>query len=52
MYDFNHFALDDQARDVMSQFQSDLAALQAKMDSHPGAVWRLYPREVRVDINA
>jgi arachidonate 15-lipoxygenase len=52
MHDFNDFALDAQAENVMSQFQDDLAALQAKMDSRPGAVWRLYPRELKVNINA
>ena len=36
----------------MLQFQSELAALQAKMDSHPHAVWRVYPRELKVNINA
>jgi hypothetical protein len=52
MHDFNLFALDKPARDVMSQFQNDLAELQKQMDSHPGAVWRLYPRELKVNINA
>jgi hypothetical protein len=52
MHDFNSFALDDPARDVMSQFQNELAALQENMDSHPGAVWRLYPSELKVNINA
>jgi arachidonate 15-lipoxygenase len=52
MHDFNEFALDPQAENVMQQFQNDLAKLQRKMDSHPGAVWRLYPRELKVNINA
>ena len=52
MHGFNKFALDAQAEKVMSQFQDRLVAVQAKMDSHPGAVWRLYPRELKVNINA
>ena len=36
----------------MLQFQSELAKLQAKMDSQPHAVWRIYPSELKVNINA
>ena len=52
MDDFNRVALDYRARAAILQFQSDLAALEAAMDSQPGAVWRLYPRELKVNINA
>ncbi|MDT5075933.1 MAG: hypothetical protein QOJ80_570 [Mycobacterium sp.] len=52
MDDFNRIALDYRAKAAMLQFQSELAALQARMDSHPSAVWRLYPRELKVNINA
>ena len=52
MDDFNRVALDYRARAALLQFQSDLAALEAAMDSQPGAVWRLYPRELKVNINA
>ena len=52
MDDFTHVALDYRAKAVMLQFQSELATLQAAMDSHPWAVWRLYPRELEVNINA
>jgi arachidonate 15-lipoxygenase len=52
MDDFNRVALDYRAKAAMLQFQSELAALQAAMDSHPRAVWRLYPHELKVNINA
>ena len=52
MDDFNHVALDYRAKAAMLQFQSELAELQAEMDSQPGAVWRLYPSELKVNINA
>jgi hypothetical protein len=52
MDDFDDVALDYHAKAAMLQFQSELAALQAAMDSHPCAVWRLYPRELKVNINA
>ena len=52
MDDFSTIALDYRAELAMSQFQSDLAKLQAQMDSHPRAVWRLYPNQLKVNINA
>jgi len=52
MDDFNRFAPDYRAKAALLQFQSELAALQAAMESHPWAVWRLYPRELKVNINA
>ncbi|OSC32543.1 hypothetical protein B8W69_01880 [Mycobacterium vulneris] len=52
MDDFNRIALDNRARAAMLRFQSELLALQADMDSHPGAVWRIYPRDLKVNINA
>jgi hypothetical protein len=52
MDDFTDIALDYRAKAAMLQFQSELAALQAAMDSQPWAVWRLYPRELEVNINA
>jgi hypothetical protein len=52
MHNFNDIALDDYARAAMLRFQGELLALQARMDSHPHAIWRLYPLELKVNINA
>jgi arachidonate 15-lipoxygenase len=52
MDDFTCVALDYRAKAAMLQFQSELAGLQAAMDGRPGAVWRLSPRELKVNINA
>jgi hypothetical protein len=52
IHNFNDLALDDRARAATSRFQSELLELQAKMDSHPRAVWRVYPRGLKVNINA
>jgi hypothetical protein len=52
MHNFNDIALDDKARAAMSRFQSALLELQAEMDRHPHAVWKIYPRDLKVNINA
>jgi hypothetical protein len=52
MHNFNRLALDYRAKAAMLQFQTDLAVLQLKMDSHPHAVWQLCPRDLKVNINA
>ena len=52
MDDFNRIALDYRAKAAMLRFQSELAALQARMDSRPRAVWQLSPCELKVNINA
>ena len=52
MDDFTYLALDDSAKAAMEQFQSELAELQAEMDSQPRPVWRLDPRDLKVNINA
>ena len=52
IHSFNHLALDDDARAAMSRFQRELLALQEKMESQPHAVWRIYPRDLKVNINA
>ena len=52
MDNFDNVALDYRAQLVMIQFQADLAKLQAKMESEPRAVWRVYPSDLKVNINA
>jgi hypothetical protein len=52
IHNFDRLALDYRAKAAMLQFQTDLAVLQLKMDSRPRAVWRLYPRDLKVNINA
>jgi hypothetical protein len=52
MHNFDRLALDDRAEAAMSQFQTDLAELQLKMDNHPHAVWQVHPRDLKVNINA
>lgn len=52
MHNFNDLALDDKARAAMFRFQGELLKLQAQMDSQPHAVWRVYPRDLKVNINA
>ena len=52
MHNFSDLALDYRAKAAMLQFQTDLAVLQLKMDSQPHAVWRICPRDLKVNINA
>ena len=52
MHNFDRLALDYRAKAAMLQFQTDLAVLQLKMDSRPHAVWRIYPRQLKININA
>jgi hypothetical protein len=52
IHNFNDIALDDKARAAMSRFQSALLELQAEMESQPYAVWKVYPRDLKVNINA
>jgi hypothetical protein len=52
MYDFSYLAGSFRAQAAMSQFQSELAALQAQMDSASDAVWRVEPKDLKVNLNA
>ena len=51
IHNFDDLVLPD-ARPALRRFRSELNGLQAKMDSQPRAVWRLYPRQLKVNINA
>jgi arachidonate 15-lipoxygenase len=52
MYDFSYLARSFRAKEVMTQFQSELAALQAQMDSQQYEVWRVVPKDLKVNLNA
>ncbi len=52
MHDFSYLALDDQARACFAEFNRNLDALQAAMEQEPWAVWKLYPKVLKVNINA
>jgi len=52
MYDFSYLARSLRAKEVMTQFQSELAVLQAKMDSQQHEVWRVEPKDLKVNLNA
>lgn len=52
MYDFSYLALDAQGRAAIVKFNEDLRTVQASMEQQPGAVWKLYPKALRVNINA
>jgi hypothetical protein len=51
IHNFDDVALED-ARVALNRFQDALHALQLKMESEPHAVWRIYPRDLKVNINA
>jgi Lipoxygenase len=51
IHNFDDIALHD-ARPALSRFQRALVDLQATMDSQPRAIWRVYPRDLKVNINA
>ncbi len=52
IHDFSYLALDERSADSMRRFQQGLDALQAEMERLPWAVWKIYPRELKVNINA
>jgi hypothetical protein len=53
MYDFSYLARSFRAKEVMSQFQRELAGLQAHMDSEQQhEVWRVEPKDLKVNLNA
>jgi arachidonate 15-lipoxygenase len=54
IYDFSYLALDGDknAASELTRFQEELEWLQMSMASEPWAIWRLYPRALKVNINA
>jgi len=52
IHDFSYLALDASGKVAFAKFDSDLKALQASMERQPRAVWKLYPKELKVNINA
>ena len=52
IYDFSYLALDAPGKAAFAKFDADLKALQASMERQPKAVWKLYPKELKVNINA
>jgi arachidonate 15-lipoxygenase len=52
MYDFSYLALDAPGKAAFIRFIEDLKALQASMEEQSWAVWKLYPKALKVNINA
>lgn len=52
MDDFSCLALDANGRAAFGRFQSELAALQKRYEDEPWEVWRMYPKTLKVNINA
>jgi arachidonate 15-lipoxygenase len=50
--DFSYLALDEVGASAMRRFTQQLESLQAAMEREPWAVWKLYPRVLKVNINA
>ena len=50
--DFGYLALDPQGAACLQRFSARLEALQQTMEGEPWAVWKLYPRVLKVNINA
>ena len=50
--DFGYLALDGQGAASMQRFAQRMQALQQDMETKPWAVWKLYPRVLKVNINA
>jgi hypothetical protein len=52
MSDFSALAPDDLGVQSMRRFQQRLQDLQTRMEAEPWTVWKLYPRALKVNINA
>lgn len=52
MYDFSYMMDDDLAKAALRKFIRELESLQALMEQQPWAVWKLYPKALKVNMNA
>lgn len=52
IYDFSYLALDARGKAAFGEFNRNLNALQASMEQQPWAVWKMYPKMLKVNINA
>jgi hypothetical protein len=52
IHHFGYLALDERGASSMQRFNDALDALQVAMERAPWAVWKLYPRTLKVNINA
>jgi arachidonate 15-lipoxygenase len=52
MDDFSGLALDAVGREAFGKFQSELATLQKKYENEPWEGWKMYPKMLKVNINA
>ena len=51
-FDFGYLAIDELGVQAMQRFCHQLEGLQTAMEREPWAVWKLYPRALKVNINA
>jgi Lipoxygenase len=52
IHDFGYLAVDELGMAAMQRFCHQLEGLQTAMEREPWAVWKLYPRALKVNINA
>jgi arachidonate 15-lipoxygenase len=52
MHDFSYLVPDTEGKAAFIKFGQDLKALQASMEQEPWTVWKLYPKALKVNINA
>jgi hypothetical protein len=52
IHDFAYLALDEGGQSAFRRFNQQLEDLQTRMEREPWAVWKLYPRALKVNINA
>ena len=52
LYDFSYLVDDEPAKAALRKFKRELELLQESMARQSGAVWKLYPKSLKVNINA